>query len=175
MNSLDREQFIANNQPEVDFKCAFRKGQMFEEYISALFDKKSGRFEFLNASSTNAPVYGINAAQSLFPDLKILCGIRRKKYKFAIECKWREQFTNGKIHWATADQIQNYLNYQRGYRIPVYVAIGIGGQPSKPEKLFVTPLLQISEKVEVAEEHLMLFQRKTTRGFFYDAKQLKLF
>lgn len=154
---------------------SFKKGALFEEYVLELFDKKSGRFEFLNAVSTNAKIYGIRASQSLFPDIKILCAILKTKHKFAIECKWREQFINGKIEWATATQIDNYRQYELNYRIPIYVAVGIGGVASKPDRLFLIPLSQISNSTSVSEEALMPFMRKTTKRFFYDAKQLKLF
>jgi hypothetical protein len=57
--------------------------------------------------------------------------------------QWRNQFREGGIDWAKPFQIQTYINYQAQNRIPVFIAIGIGGRPKKPEKLFVTPLCNI--------------------------------
>jgi hypothetical protein len=48
-----------------------------------------------------------------------------------------KSFNDGKIKWARHKQIANYLDYQKQKTIPVFIAIGIGGEPYNPEKLFV--------------------------------------
>ena len=98
-----------------------------------------------------------------------------RKYRFAIECKWRKEFRDGKIDWARNDQICVYRMFQDQVRIPVFVAIGIGGEPDSPEKLFLTPLNNIHMHNELYEAGLIPFKRKPTHKFYYDVKQLKLF
>ena len=111
----------------------------------------------------------------MLPDLEFaFCG-KQNQSRFAIECKWRKQFVNGKIEWAKKHQIDNYLDYQNKNRIPVFIAIGVGGEPSLPEKLFVTPISNISQFPDVFEHQLIVYKRNTSHRFFYDAKQLKLF
>jgi hypothetical protein len=44
-------------------------------------------------------------------------------------------------------------------RIPVFVAIGIGGIPSNPDRLFITPLDHIGMYTHVFESHLSHFKR----------------
>jgi hypothetical protein len=152
----------------------FEKGAAFEKFIANLFNKKSGRFELIDCNSNNAIIYG-KAAGDLFPDLKFLFYTRYSRHKFAIECKWRERFVDGKIKWADEQQIKNYLKHRNRNNIPVFIAIGIGGLPSNPEKLFVAPLESIKSTTEVYEKDLFKHERATARKFFYDAKQLKLF
>ena len=61
-----------------------------------------------------------------------------------MECKWREKFRDGKIEWADEDQIDRYINFQSSRNNTVFVVIGVGGQPGSPEKVYVTPLDEIS-------------------------------
>src|SRR5690606_15172670 len=107
------------------------------------------------------------------PDLEMIFG--RGKYRFAVECKWRKKFNDGKITWASNYQICSYEDFENQERIPVFVAIGIGGEPDNPEKLFITPLRNICNSEEVYEQNLIPYNRKPTHKFYYDTIQLKLF
>lgn len=110
------------------------------------------------------------------PDLEMeLVFTGKQKYRFAVECKWRQDFYDGKINWAEDSQIVSYRMFQDRVRIPVFVAIGIGGEPSAPDKLFVTPLNNICMYNEVYESDLIPFKRRPTRNFFFDVHQLRLF
>ena len=110
------------------------------------------------------------------PDIEIeLVFTKAKKYRFAVECKWRKEFRDGQISWATDAQICAYRMFQDQVRMPVFVAIGIGGEPDNPEKLFLTPLNNIYMHNKVREKELIPFERKATRKFYYDVQQLKLF
>jgi hypothetical protein len=108
------------------------------------------------------------------PDLELIFG-KYRKHHFAVECKWRERFLEEKITWASNNQICSYQDFENQCRIPVFIAIGIGGEPSRPEKLFVTPLRNIEMYSEVYEADLIPYKRKPTNKFFYDTVQLKLF
>ena len=144
---------------------------MFESYITELFNQKKFKLvEWRKSQRTRDTLTLINYS---FPDLEVIFE-GRKKHKFAIECKWRKRFKEGKIKWADEEHIRTYEAFEKYYGIPVFVAIGIGGEPSMPEKLFVTPLCNISKYTEVYESDLILFERKTARRFFYDTVQLKL-
>ncbi|MEJ7912148.1 MAG: hypothetical protein WKF70_03260 [Chitinophagaceae bacterium] len=154
---------------------SFEKGNAFESFVLKLFNQKSGRFIPVRHDSESATTFGKIAAKTTYPDLKFLFSTRGKKYKFAVECKWKKGFINGKIHWAEPHQLKNYLQFQKQWNTTLFVAIGIGGEPSNPSLLFVTPLNVLAQKTEVAEEDLLVYSRPKSRGFFFDAKQLKLF
>ncbi len=108
------------------------------------------------------------------PDLELIFS-RYKKHHFAVECKWREKFIEGIITWASNNQIFSYLDFENRNRIPVFIAIGIGGEPSRPERLFVTPLRNIEMYSEIYEADLIPYKKRPTSKFFYDTVQLKLF
>jgi hypothetical protein len=158
--------------PQNNSQDNFDKGKDFENYIRNLFNEKSFDLKvwrkaekFIDRNFSFDPSY---------PDLELIF-VGAKKHRFAVECKWRKEFKQGKIQWANNYQRCSYMDFYYRRGIPVFVAIGIGGEPSSPEKLFVTPLINIQEYTEVYESQLIPFKRKATSKFFYDTRQLKLF
>ncbi|RZL97009.1 MAG: hypothetical protein EOO88_63225 [Pedobacter sp.] len=67
------------------------------------------------------------------------------------------------------------LKFEGQFGIPVFIAIGIGGTPSSPERLFVTPLQNIANEEWISEKQLIRYNRKTTHKFYYDYTQQRLF
>jgi hypothetical protein len=160
---------LSNRQKSV--YDSFEKGRRFENYIIELFNEKYFKLvKWRKSRKANNTLELIDASN---PDLELIFTGARK-YKFAVECKWRQEFVEGKITWATDYQICCYEDFEHAYHIPVFVAIGIGGEPSNPEKLFVTPLQNISNYTEVYESELIPHNRKPTHRFFYDTVQLQL-
>jgi hypothetical protein len=151
----------------------YEKGRLFEGSIKRLFNERNFRLDKWHESRRIVDHY--IPVSFTYPDLELVFFIGRKQYRFAVECKWRQTFWNGKIDWAEPHQIDAYEYFQRQQRIPVFIAIGIGGSPSRPEKLFVTPLSHISHTTEVYESDLILYKRKPQHRLFYDAIQPKLF
>ena len=82
-------------------------------------------------------------------------------------CKWRKRFDKGVIEWAHAYQIKNYLAYEKATKIKVFVVIGVGGTPDKPERMFIAPLQKVALEVFLTEFALKPFERIPTRKFFY--------
>ena len=111
-----------------------QKGVDFEEYMIQLLGKQKD-IKFVGKVS-DYHKNGISALENFEPDLKF----KHKGAPFAVECKWRKSFGNGYISWAKDRQIKNYNNYQKNKNEKVYVALGIGGEPSKPDQLYLIPL-----------------------------------
>ncbi len=156
-----------------NYQDSFEKGRLFEEYISNLFTETFFYRKQLRKSKKFDETYYIN--DSYFPDIEMeLVFTGKRNYRFAVECKWRRNFKNGKIHWADDNKICTYRMFQDRVRVPVFVAIGIGGEPDNPEKLFLTPLNNIYMKNELFESDLNPFERNPRRRFYYDYRQLTL-
>jgi hypothetical protein len=173
-----RNKRVYSERPAVNFSQnteEARKGYEFENYIVTLFDNKTGRFRLMEWRGDKIASNNVFPESNQYPDLEFSFRTKYGRHRFAVECKWRNSFYKGKIDWAREDQIKNYLNYEKEFNIPVFVAIGIGGLASAPEKLFVTPLRNISSYPEVFEHQLMVYKRHPQRRFFYDSFQLKLF
>ena len=147
-------------------------GRLFEEYIRKLFNENSFQLKKWHKSEKLIDkIYRNNLSD---PDMEFhLFG--RREYRFAVECKWRSEFKNGVIQWAERHQIMAYNDFQKSTRMPVFIAIGVGGEPSNPERLFVTPLHMISNSHFALKSDLLKHIRKPTRRFFYDYQQMSLF
>lgn len=151
---------------------SFKEGALFEDYIRRLFNERSFHLKKWRKSEKFAD--NIFLPDHSYPDLEMIFE-GKGKHRFAVECKWRKKFKEGKIKWADDSQIAIYQKYQKEFNIPVFIAIGIGGEASNPEKLFVTPLRNIDSHRDVYESDLLLYKRKPANKFFYDTVQLKLF
>ena len=60
--------------------------------------------------------------------------------KFAVECKWRERLSSNLF---PADKLSIYQQFSAERSIPVFIALGLGGKPSAPKRLYIIPLPQI--------------------------------
>ena len=156
----------AGNEPD-----SFEKGLMFEDYIVTLFNRR--KFRLIEWRSDKEATNGVRPLSCSWPDL-VFASIGRKKLYFAVECKWRKQFFEGGTDWADRSKIDAYLEYQREWNMRVYVAIGVGGLPSNPQQLFITPLDHISSFPFVYRSRLIPFKRNFDHGI-NDAEQLELF
>ena len=161
------------NQPsqKVTEPNSYEKGRLFEEYIISLFNER--HFKVKEYRMAVKAINGNLRFDHYLPDLELIfMGMRN--HKFAVECKWKKSFFRGHIKWADQKKINIYKKFQNDERAIVFVAIGIGGEPSKPERLFVTPLDMVCNKTWISESDLLEFNRKPTRRFFYDTVQLRL-
>lgn len=144
-----------------------RKGHDFEKYVVGLFDKDSLRFKLKEWRGDKIADNGVYAENNKYPDLEYEFVGDNKNYRFAVECKWRSKFYNGTIDWARPAQIQNYLEYEKKNRAKVFVVIGIGGMPSAPAEMYVTPLQNISPYPTLFESYLKQYKRNPTYKFFF--------
>jgi len=141
------------------------QGRQFEEYVKLLFNQDHFYLKKWRQSGTiPKDTYILDFC---YPDLEFIF-VGKNQHPFAVECKWRTKFKKGKIDWATKKQITKYLEFEFKRAMPVFIAIGIGGTPSNPENLFVTPLCNLKDNIEVSEEQLIKYKRKPTQRFFYN-------
>jgi hypothetical protein len=103
----------------------------------------------------------------MHPDFEIMIRTKTREAIFAVECKWREGFTNGKVEWAKDYQLKNYVEYQKSKSFPVFVIIGIGRSPDFPEHLFIISLKDIYSTT-LNEKQLKEYLRSKKGDFFYD-------
>jgi hypothetical protein len=154
---------------------AKEKGDAFENYVIGKFDR---RFFKLKDMRSDKGAKGFYPESNKYPDLVL--EYKPSSASFAVECKWRSnwwQKNDGKesIDWAGgAKKLENYNDYSTNNRIPVFVVIGIGGEPNNPNELFVVPLKALKYRY-VEKNYLSGFLKKdTAKNFFFDAKQVTL-
>ena len=148
----------------------FEVGRQFEEYIINLFNPQFFEITEYNKSQKKKPgqiLPGNHSATNTNPDMTLML-FGNKKYRFAIECKYRTRFYGDELDWAYEHQIKNYKDFRKLASIPVFVAIGVGGHPSNPNELVVTPLEYIEMSTIALKSDLLPYKKRSTRKFYYD-------
>ena len=143
-DSSKRDVFNANKE----------KGNAFEDYMIQLLGKEKG----VQLVSRNSDYHknGVSATENMEPDLKF----KLNNVRFSVECKWRKSFFNQEVSFAKNYQIRNYNKYQIDTNQKVFVAFGIGGNPTSPEKLFLLPLAKLTEEY-ISEHEIRDYEVKT--------------
>lgn len=157
-----------------DFDENKAKGDAFEKFVVKSFNPK---YFTLQEWRSDKYVDGVYAVSNHFPDLEVVFDFKSKGINeaFAIECKWRKYFYKNEIEWAKDYQIKNYKDYADKLQIPVYVVIGVGGEPEKPTELFVVPLKKIEANILTKSELQTYRKDISSLPFFwdYETNQLK--
>ncbi len=163
-----------NTAPAVEKeKTAKEKGYAFENYVISKFDRK---FFCLKDMRSDKGIKGFYPESNKYPDLVL--EYKPSSSQFAVECKWRADWWRREdgeesIDWAGGDKkIQNYNEYAEKNKTPVFVVIGLGGEPEKPEHLFVAPLNAL--KYRYAKKSYLEKFIKRDSNFFFDNKRMML-
>ena len=121
-------------------------GWEFESFVLRLLQLKSRRDLVLREWRSDKSVDGLVAEANSYPDMVLVQYEGTRQMEFAIECKWRKHFAgiHGEITWADNDNMTRYRMFEESRDIPVFVVIGVGGDPSAPEILYIVPLDKIA-------------------------------
>jgi len=138
-----------------------RKGAAFENYAKSLFKKEEWDIDEDNSfRRLRRWVKSYNNPDFVFTH-------RKTNKKIAIECKYKISLPNNEMNkflWAFQGKIENYQKFSQQRNIPVFVIIGIGGNPKNPKRMFVIPLNQIKYPY-VDVKYLEKFERDPRKPF----------
>ncbi len=113
---------------------AHARGDAFEDYVDRMIFGKS--FALRYRTKNLAETQGKYDASVKQPDFRYFCHQYRKE--FWVEAKFRESTMDRKVEWCRYDQL---LRYRReNEKMIVFIAIGLGGTPEWPKRLFIVPL-----------------------------------
>jgi len=156
-----------------DFDENKAKGDAFETFVVKNFSRK---YFTLQEWRSDKYVDGIYAVSNHFPDLEVIFNFKKKGINeaFAIECKWRGYYYKNEIKWAENYQINNYKEYAEKLNIPVFVVIGVGGEPKMPEELFIVPLQEMKSNTITKSELANYKKDISDTRFFWDYEKNKL-
>lgn len=144
-----------------------KKGQDFEKYVVSKFP-----VEYYAIKEWRGDKYdkGRYAESNQYPDLELALKYQGEEHPFAVECKWRSRLgKDGTISWSDDAQIARYKAFAEQKSMPVFVIIGIGGEPSAPSQVYCVPLQQMTSST-VSQDFLKPFYHHPAKDFFYHLK-----
>ena len=147
------------------------KGLAFENFVVDHFNK-----EFFTLKTWQGDKYhnGRYAEANRHPDMVVTFALSDRSFTFAVECKWRSEFKDGSLVWATEEQIGIYNKFAEEQKMDVFVAIGVGGESANPSALYIVPLKALKYP-RAKEAYLNTFKREVTNAkFYYNTKEKAL-
>lgn len=120
----------------------YQMGAEFEDYVMDLFP--ADKFDLLHRTIGQAQV-GRYVEDCTYPDLKFRsCD---NWYHFWVECKYRSRLEpNGNLIWTDNEHLDRYLQIFWETGVEVFVIIGVGGSPKRPNHLHLISLRNTAYK-----------------------------
>ena len=144
------------------------KGYLFEQWVVGKFHPSQYCLIEWRSDKRSGEIY---PRSSLKPDLVFASRQAGKKDYFAIECKWRQAIKGQYWEWAKTHQRDVYHAFEDKMHIPVFVIAGIGGNPDKPEQVYIIPLSDIRNSIRLSQKKLEQYRRKDDLGMMGWDKQ----
>lgn len=137
--------------PEVEFiSQSEMKGRKFEEFVVHLASDSS-RFTLLNWSSDKY-VDGVCSLDSLMPDLYLRHQLDSATVEYYVECKYRFSLPDGTLD-ISAQLARYWRMISHDGKCELFIAIGLGGTPSNPERFYVIPDRMIRKNEVIHIDH----------------------
>lgn len=122
-------------QPEV-----FLKGREFEDYVLELFDLHENSGFVLKEWQGDKTLGDIWPENNRYPDFVF----DYQGKGFAVECKWREKLPHDLSRDILPEEkVSIYQQFSAERNIPVFIVLGVGGEPSNPDLLYNIPLSEV--------------------------------
>ena len=116
------------------------KGREFEDYVLELFKLHEENGFVLKEWQGDKIQGDICPESNRYPDFVF----DYQGKGFAVECKWREKLLPDiEKDLFSADKMAIYQQFSIDRNIPVYIVLGVGGEPSNPELLYNIPLSEM--------------------------------
>lgn len=147
------------------------KGNDFEAFIVKMFNAE---YFSLKEWAGDKYVDGIYAESTLNPDLIYEFKYKSKNYPLAVECKYRASFKDDKIVFSYPEQLERYKEFEKEKKIPVFIAVGVGGSAKSPKELFIIPLRNITSTT-LYRDKLAKYAKDPESEFKYYFKSKKLY
>ena len=142
------------------------KGREFEDFVLEICDLNETKTYSLLEWRSDKSMGEISPVSNTYPDFVLEYKEGRRKKKFAIECKWRasipKRFTQPLFE---PEQITHYQEYAVEKAQKVIIILGVGGEPSMPEELYLIPIDAISQ-IQSKPSLLKKFKREIVDKWF---------
>ncbi|WP_342304394.1 hypothetical protein [Methanolobus sp. ZRKC5] len=155
---------VNNKKPPVYYESSkneenIKKGDDFEKFVVNLFPEN--KFTIVEWTTDSMRKHNRYVEADTRPDLLIRHNLSGDE--FYIECKYRSYAFENKITWTNKEQLKRYQDFDREREAPVFVLIGLGGSPEKPDNLYWIPL-EDAKYTELYISYMKKFQK--SREYF---------
>lgn len=169
--SVEKQISNSNTDSETEIIDYNKKnGDDFEKFIVQKFDKK---YYTIKEWAGDKYINGTYARTTPQPDILLEFKLKQKSSQFSVECKWRKNLYKNGVEFAKREQFERYKDFQSDKKIPVFIAIGIGGKGLSPEQLFIVPLAEIDSNF-IHINKLKNYEKKIDSNFFFDIETNEL-
>lgn len=132
-------------------KSSKEKGNDFEGYVVDLLSASGVSLKEWNQGTTSPG--GTYAENELKPDLFISDSKGSSSLEYWVECKYQSRLAQTGFE-IEEYQLNRYKKYQGSSRKKVLLAVGIGGESSAPERLYMVPLDSLSRYKHIPQRYL---------------------
>ncbi|MFA5997480.1 MAG: DUF6804 family protein [Candidatus Paceibacterota bacterium] len=151
--------FVALTGWFFDYFKSYRKGLLFEHFVQNSFAEPE--YILVNATKDLHKKLRRFVESDANPDF--VFREKRTGKVFAVECKYRADFVEANSWgwgvWWNKAQGDRYLKYSQQENIPVYIAVGVEGNPKNPKYIGYIPIEVIQKQyfkfipAKVIEQH----------------------
>ena len=118
----------------------FLKGREFEDYVLELFNLHDDKGFVLKEWQGDKTLGDICPESNRHPDFVF----DYQGNGFAVECKWREKLPHDLSRDILPEEkVSIFQQFSVARNIPVFIVLGVGGEPSNPELLYNIPLFEV--------------------------------
>ena len=118
----------------------FLKGREFEDYVLELFNLHDDKGFVLKEWQGDKTLGDICPESNRHPDFVF----DYQGKGFAVECKWREKLPHDLSRDILPEEkVSIFQQFSVARNIPVFIVLGVGGEPSNPELLYNLPLSEV--------------------------------
>ena len=129
--------FIDAIKGEIKASRNIKKGSRFEDFVEQVLFPESMYNLLYKTHEFNKNGRKIESQQ--WPDFQF--EDIRSGHRFWVEAKFRSNLYQGKIQWAEPWQFKRYKEFQEQHNPEkVFIAIGHGGKPMYPERIYIPRL-----------------------------------
>jgi len=172
MGTRRKDESIAKGTPDrvnkesktVGMMDYLRKDLEFEEHVADMFKTQPKLFTIVSRIRDQSLERNEAMAESeKEPDFKIRCVLTNDV--FFVVCKWRAHLlSDNRLEWCYELFLRKCQRYYR--RLPVFVVVGLGGEPASPDRMFCIPLKEARWN-ELFPSVYMKHERPPDKKFFW--------
>ena len=143
------------------------KGREFEEYVLSLFKSNQDEEYSLKEWRGDKNLNGLIPESNHYPDFIFQYRNGEIRSDFAIECKWRKDFLrDGSVDILSQTNVTSYPQFATEKGIPVFIILGLFGQPWEPLELYILPLDIVTSPC-LHKNNLLPYRRMSSNSSFH--------